>query len=88
MTELGRVRRLGPVDSSLALPPPNIFLDYLFAVAAFPISWIMRVVLGSGAVGPPLNRSHDTLPSIRQTFAELLPGTVIRRRLFFRHNAI
>jgi|GEM_PF-5448963 len=44
--------------------------------------------LGSGEVGAPLNRSHDTLSPIGQAFAELLPGTVIRRWLFFRHSAI
>lgn len=62
--------------------------DYMWAVVALPISWLVRTVYGSAEVGAPVRDPMETLVEIRDACAEALPGATFRRHLFFRYSVI
>lgn len=62
--------------------------DYAFAAAAVPVSWMVRKGRPQAATGAPLRQPVTTLRAIRAISGEQLPGSVLRRRLFFRYSLI
>jgi 2-polyprenyl-3-methyl-5-hydroxy-6-metoxy-1,4-benzoquinol methylase len=63
-------------------------MDYLFSVTALPISWAIRFSRGEEEVGAPLQDPTETLRTIREECNSVLPGAVLRRRLFFRYTVV
>jgi SAM-dependent methyltransferase len=63
-------------------------IDYAYAAAAMPISMAIRFLRGEEEVGAPLHDPSETLATIRRESAVLLPGSVLRRRLFFRYSLV
>jgi len=60
--------------------------DYAMSATALPISWVMRLVRGHEQVGAPTRDPAETLRIIRQETASILPGSILRRRFFFRYS--
>jgi SAM-dependent methyltransferase len=63
-------------------------VDYLFSAAALPISWAIRFFRGEDQVGAPIRNPEETLKTIRGECTAVLPGAVLRRRLFFRYTLV
>jgi SAM-dependent methyltransferase len=63
-------------------------IDYVYSAAAMPISLAIRFLCGEEEVGAPLQDPSETLSTIRRESAVLLPGSVLRRRLFFRYSLV
>ncbi len=63
-------------------------IDFAVAAVAFPISRIIRLTKGSEEVGAPLHEPAETLPEIRKASESVLPGAIVRRRLFFRYTLV
>jgi len=66
----------------------NTLADYAFSAAAFPVSWIFRLLRGHARVGAPVQDPRETLREIRSACHALLPGVSLRRQLFFRYSLI
>ena len=63
-------------------------IDYAYSSAAMPISWVIRFLAGEEEVGAPLQVPCETLRVIRKESNSVLPGSALRRRLFFRYSLI
>jgi len=63
-------------------------VDYVFSATALPISWAIRFSRGQEEVGAPLQDPTETLRIIREECTSVLPGAVLRRRLFFRYTVV
>jgi SAM-dependent methyltransferase len=63
-------------------------IDYIYSAAAMPVSMAIRFLLGEDDVGAPLQDPSETLATIRRESAAFLPGSVLRRRLFFRYSLV
>ena len=63
-------------------------VDYLVSAIALPISWVMRLSRGEEEVGAPLQSPRETLGAIDEQCKSVLPGAVLRRRLFFRYSVV
>ncbi len=63
-------------------------VDYIFSATALPISWAIRFSRGEEKVGTPLQNPTETLRTIREECNFVLPGAVLRRRLFFRYTVV
>jgi SAM-dependent methyltransferase len=63
-------------------------VDYAASAAALPVSWTVRLVVGERLVGAPIQDPTETLATIRTQCQTLLPGSILRRRFFFRYTAI
>jgi SAM-dependent methyltransferase len=63
-------------------------IDYAYSAAAMPISMALRFLRGEEDVGASLQDPSETLATIRRESAVLLPGSVLRRRLFFRYSLV
>lgn len=63
-------------------------LDYAFSATALPISWAIRFSRGEQEVGAPLQDPAETLRTISEECSSVLPGAVLRRRLFFRYTVV
>jgi ubiquinone/menaquinone biosynthesis C-methylase UbiE len=62
--------------------------DYVFAVAGLLASRAMRCVFGWNEIEAPMTYPAETLGRIREACRVLLPGAVVRRRLFFRYSLV
>jgi 2-polyprenyl-3-methyl-5-hydroxy-6-metoxy-1,4-benzoquinol methylase len=80
--------RPGGVLAIVGLYRNATLTDHAFAAAALPISWIVRSLLGEEQVGAPTRDPNETLRSIRQESASVLPGAVLRRQFFFRYTIV
>jgi SAM-dependent methyltransferase len=63
-------------------------LDHAYFAIAQPISRAIRLLRGEKEVGAPLMEPTETLDTIRRESAAILPGSVLRRRLFFRYSLV
>jgi SAM-dependent methyltransferase len=63
-------------------------IDYAYSDAAMPIIMAIRFLRGEEEVGAPLQDPNETLGSVRRESAVILPGSVLRRRLFFRYTLV
>jgi hypothetical protein len=63
-------------------------VDYAFSATALPISWAIRFSRGEEEVGAPLQDPKETLRTIREECNAVLPGAILRRRLFFRYTVV
>ena len=62
--------------------------DYATSALAMPISWIQRRARPIAETGAPLRGPSTTLRTIRAACQEILPGAILRRRLFFRYSLL
>jgi len=60
--------------------------DYATAAIAMPISWVRRHTRPLAETGAPLREPSTTLGEIETTCNQLLPGAILRRRLYFRYS--
>jgi SAM-dependent methyltransferase len=88
LLQLQSLLRPGGVLAIIGLYKNRTPEDYAWAGAAVPISWIMRVVRRYLDVTAPVQAPKETLSEIRQACESLLPGSIVRRRLFFRYSVI
>jgi SAM-dependent methyltransferase len=63
-------------------------LDFAFAALGKPISWVRRLGRPPLDDGAPVLPPAPSLADIRKAAEELLPGALLRRRLFFRYSLI
>lgn len=63
-------------------------IDYAYSAIAIPISMSLRFLRGEEEVGAPLKDPEETLTTIRKECGSVLPGSSIRRRLFFRYSLV
>ncbi len=66
----------------------NSMADYAFAAIAKPVSLIVRAVQPVPAETAPIRGPATTLRTVRDACGQVLPGAVLRRRLFFRYSLI
>ena len=88
---LERFRELlkpGGVLAVIGLYKLDTVADYAFAAIAKPISLIIRVVRPIAETSAPIREPATTLRAIRAACGQILPGAVLRRRLFFRYSLI
>ena len=62
--------------------------DYALAAVAKPISWAIRRARPQAGIEAPICDPATTLRTIRDACDRLLPGAVLRRRLFFRYSLL
>ena len=78
--------RVGGVLVVVGLYRPHTLEDYVWAAAAFPMSWMLRRVHQYANVAAPVQEPAETLHEIRRTCDLLLPGSHFRRLLLFRYS--
>lgn len=88
LTRFRKLLRPGGVLAVIGLYREQTPVDYVWATAAVPASWMLRSIRGETAVGAPVTFPKETLSEIRAACGEILPGAVVRRRLFFRYSLI
>jgi SAM-dependent methyltransferase len=62
--------------------------DFASAAIAKPTSLIIRMVRTVPAPNAPIREPDTTLRSVRAVSSQVLPGAVVRRRLFFRYSLL
>jgi SAM-dependent methyltransferase len=80
--------KTGGVLAVVGLYRQQTFVDYVFAAAAIPISFVSRCLHGYADVGAPQKNPKETLHDIRQECSASLPGAVLKRRLLFRYSLV
>jgi 2-polyprenyl-3-methyl-5-hydroxy-6-metoxy-1,4-benzoquinol methylase len=66
----------------------DTFPDYAWAAAAFPMSWMLRSLRGRALISAPVQEPKQTLNEIREACGNLLPGSFLQRRFFFRYSVV
>jgi hypothetical protein len=64
----------------------HTLFDFAAAAIAVPVSRIKRLMRPWEDVGAPTREPNETLGEIRRASAETLPGSIVKRRLFFRYS--
>jgi SAM-dependent methyltransferase len=88
---LARLRALlkpGGVLCIIGLYRFGSVLDYVTAAAAVPASLAIRGFRGQADVGAPTSDPAETLDEIRERVRVALPGSRLRRHLFFRYSLV
>jgi 2-polyprenyl-3-methyl-5-hydroxy-6-metoxy-1,4-benzoquinol methylase len=80
--------RPGGVLAIIGLYRGETLSDMALAAAAFPSSWILRLLRGHAEVGAPVQNPQETLREILAACDALLPGAAIHRHLLFRYSLI
>jgi SAM-dependent methyltransferase len=78
----------GGVLAAIGLYREQTLPDYVWAAAAVPASWALRAVRGDQDVDAPTRAPSETLREISQACEEILPGSAVKRRLFFRYSLV
>lgn len=76
----------GGVLAIVGLYRSHTLEDYAWAAAGVPTSFILRCVRGQADVAAPVQNPKETFTEIRRASEDLLPGSVLRRRLLFRYS--
>jgi SAM-dependent methyltransferase len=63
-------------------------IDYAYSAIAMPMSLAFRSFRGKEDVGAPLQDPRETLATIRNECGSALPGSSVRRRLFYRYSLV
>ncbi len=80
--------RPGGVLIVVGLARRETLVDTCWSAAGLVSSRLVRLWRGVGLVGAPIADPRETLEEIRRVAAEVLPGAVIRRRLYFRYSLV
>ena len=85
LARLAALLKPGGVLCLIGLYRAHSAMDYLAAAAAVPASLAVRGFRGQADVGAPVSDACETLAEIRAAATVLLPGSRVRRLLFFRY---
>jgi 2-polyprenyl-3-methyl-5-hydroxy-6-metoxy-1,4-benzoquinol methylase len=80
--------RAGGILAAVGLYRNETTTDYALAAAALPASWFLRLLRGHAEMNAPMHEPRETLQQIRRAYSDILPGSQIRRRLFFRYTVL
>lgn len=78
----------GGVLAILGLYRAHTVADHLYAAAALPASRLLRTVRPWAGVKVRIREPHENLAVIRAGASSLLPGSILRRHLFFRYTLL
>ena len=88
LLRLRALLRPGGVLAVVGLYRAETLNDHLFAAAAIPASWAMKRMRTSVDQKAPMTPPKETLAQIRRESGACLPGSVVKRRLFFRYSLL
>jgi ubiquinone/menaquinone biosynthesis C-methylase UbiE len=78
--------RPGGVLAVLGLGRAGSIIDVFIRAPAIPANWLLRIRKGWWNSPAPVTQPLMTYSEIKQVARAVLPGAVVRRRLFFRYS--